>query len=366
MRLFLTQAALIGLLTLLWGGCGRSPVPLPAPEPSPSPTPEVEPTPPPKPLHLYYRHDSIPRAIIEQFAHETGIPVEIETYASDEQMLANLLSGRNHPDLIEPGESVIEGLIKENLLLPLNQTALPNLRYLDPKFRNLPFDPGNVFTVPYRADTVGIVINSERVNKKIDGYEDVFAGRYRGRIVVLDNSREIMSWAFATLGLPIDEVTNSHLDQAKPLLSRWLRQIKAYDSDHPEALLENGEADIGILRSDSAATLLQTDKKFRWILPREGSHLSVDSLCIPRSASRVEAALAFINFLLRPEISAEISRTDARINPHAAARKILAEESSLLPTALPEVEEFSRLKTHRDIGNQSLRVDEIVNGLKAP
>jgi len=350
---------LVGLTTLMWSGCGKSP--------SPEPTPlDGEPTPPPKSLHLFYRQDSIPRPIIERFVEETGIPVEVETYASNEQMLANLLSGRDRPDLIEPGEYVIEGLIKENLLLPLNQAALPNLQHLAPEFRNLPFDPGNVFSVPFRADIIGIVVNSERVKKKIAGYEDVFSGANKGRIVVLDEPREITSWAFAVLDLPVNEVTDAHLDKAKPLLAKWLRQIKAYDSDHPESLLQNNEVDIGILRSDSAAALMQADSHFQWVLPKEGSHLAVDSFCIPRTATQVEAALAFINFLLRPDISAEISRTIARINPNLAARELLASEPSAAPIAFPRAEEFSRLKTFRDIGNQSLRVEEIINGLKAP
>jgi len=260
----------------------------------------------------------------------------------------------------------IEGLIKENLLLPLNQAALPNLQHLAPEFRNLPFDPGNVFSVPFRADIIGIVVNSERVKKKIAGYEDVFSGANKGRIVVLDEPREITSWAFAVLDLPVNEVTDAHLDKAKPLLAKWLRQIKAYDSDHPESLLQNNEVDIGILRSDSAAALMQADSHFQWVLPKEGSHLAVDSFCIPRTATQVEAALAFINFLLRPDISAEISRTIARINPNLAARELLASEPSAAPIAFPRAEEFSRLKTFRDIGNQSLRVEEIINGLKAP
>lgn len=339
---------------------------IPSPKPTDPPAPEVAPTPLPQPLHIFYRHDSIPRPIIERFVQETGIPVDVETYASNEQMLANLLSGNDRPDLIEPGEYVIEGLIKENLLLPLNHSALPNLKHLAPEFRNLPFDPENVFSVPYRADTIGIVINSERVKKKISGFEDVFAGAHKGRIVVLDDSREITSWAFAVLDLPLNEVSEAHLDQAKPLLTKWLGQIKAYDSDQPESLLLNGEADIGIFRSDSAASLMKTDPRFLWVLPKEGSHLAVDSFCIPRSATRVEDALAFINFLLRPDISAEISRTIPRLNPNVAARELDNSEPISPSIAFPSAEEFSRLKLFRDIGNQSLRVEEIINGLKAP
>lgn len=366
----LGRTIIITLATLLWSGCGKSPptetVPPPAnAEATATPAATPTPTPTPEPLHLFFRHDSIPRPIIERFVEETGIQVDVETYASNEQMLANLLSGNDRPDLIEPGEYVIEGLIKENLLLPLNHAALPNLKHLAPEFRNLPFDPGNVFSVPYRADTIGIVVNSERVKKKIDGYTDVFSGAHKSRIVVLDDSREIMSWAFAALDLPVNEVTDAHLDQAKPLLAKWLRQVKAYDSDHPEALLQNGEVDIGILRSDSAAALMTADSRFQWILPEEGSHLAVDSLCISRSANRVEAALAFINFLLRPDISAEISRTHLRLNPNSAARELLASEPSIPPLVFPSQEEFSRLKTFRDIGNQSFRVEEIINRLKA-
>lgn len=347
-------------MTMAHSGCRKSP----APDPSKLPS-DPQPSPPPAHLNLFGRVGSIPPSIIAQFTEETGIPVEVETFASNEQMLANLLSGGGQHDLIEPGESVIEDLIRENLLLPLNHEEIPNLKNLSPKFRNFPFDPGNVFSVPFMAETVGIVINTERVKGRVESFKDAFNGDHQGRIVVLDDPREIVSWAFATLDLPVDEVSEANLEEARPLLAKWLRQVKAYDFHSPESLLLSGEADVGILRSPAAAVLLESDKRFQWALPLEGAHLIVDNLCILRSSSQVQAAQALINFLLRPDISAAISRLHPRLNPNAAARLLLTPEQLANPASFPTEEEFTRLKIFRGIGNQTLHIEELVNSLKA-
>ena len=99
-------------------------------------------------------------------------------------------------DLIQPSEYVIEGLIKENLLAPLDHAAIPNLKNLAPEFKDMSFDPGNKFSIPYMAGTVGIVVNTELVKDDIKSYNDVFQDKFKKNIVVLDDAREIVSWGF--------------------------------------------------------------------------------------------------------------------------------------------------------------------------
>ncbi len=361
------------LAAVALAGCGKAPAPVTTttatPEPSASPEAQVSAPVPAgdaeKKLSLFCWSEYVPQSVIDQFTKETGIQVSVENYASNEEMLAKLLAGGGSYDLIQPSEYVIEGLIKENLLTPIDQAAIPNMKNLAPEFVNMPFDPGNKFTIPYMAGTVGIVVNTELIKDEIKGYGDVFQDKYKKNIVVLDDAREIVSWGLDTIGVPVNEVSDENLAKVKPVLAQWLPLVKVYDSDSPKTALLNGDVAIGVVWGGEGAKLLEADKKFKWVAPAEGSHLFVDSLCIPKTAKRAKNAELFMNFILRPDISAKISEEFPYLNPNAAARELLTEAQRNNPASFPTAEELANMQTFKDIGEQATKVDELVTSLKA-
>ncbi len=177
----------------------------------------------------------------------------MENYASNEEMLAKLLAGGGSYDLIQPSEYAIEGLIAENLLIPIDHALIPNLKNIAPEFLNMSFDPGNKYTVPYMAGTVGIVVNTELVKDEITGFNDVFQDKYKKNIVVLDDAREIVTWAMLTQGIPINEMSDADLEKVKPTVSKWVQLVKVYDSDSPKTALLNG--DVALVSSGAAKAL---------------------------------------------------------------------------------------------------------------
>ena len=225
----------------------------------------------------------MPQEVIDGFTKETGIKVNVENYASNEEMLAKLLAGGSKYDLIQPSEYTIEALIKIGKLEELNLANIPNIKNLDPKFTKLPHDPDGKYCVPWMVGSVGIVVNTAKVKEPVKSYKDVFSGKYKKRIVVLNDTREIVSWALASLGLPINDITPENLEKAKPLLKEWLPQVKVYDSDSPKTALLNGDVDLGIVWSGEAAILYKKNKKFQYVLPEEGAHQFIDSLAIPKA-----------------------------------------------------------------------------------
>lgn len=200
-------------------------------------------------------------------------------------MVTKLLAGGGKYDLIQPSEYTVEALIRENQLAPINQAALSNLANISSEFRSMPFDVGNKFSVPYMAGFVGICVNTAKIKTPIHGFAEVFTPENKGRIVVLDDAREITSWAFAADKLGINDVTPENLEKVKPLLKKWLPLVKVYDSDSPKTSLKNGDVDVGVIWSGEAALLYRDDKKFSFTLPAEGSHLFVDNLAIPKTAA---------------------------------------------------------------------------------
>jgi len=362
------KSKLLALAALVLAGCGKPAAPV-TQEPS---KPSAEATAPPvvaaaepKRLSIFCWSEYIPQSVIDAFSDETGIKVSVENYASNEEMLAKLMAGGGSYDLIQPSEYVVEGLIGENALQPINHAQIPNLSNIAPQFVNMPFDPGNKFTVPYMAGTVGIVVNTELVTDPITGFSDVFQEKYKGNIVVLDDAREIVTWAFKTLGIPPNEMTDENMALAKPVLEKWLPLIKVYDSDSPKTALLNGDVAIGVVWGGEGAILLNTDKKFQWVLPKEGTHLFVDSLAIPKGAKHPNNAMQFMNYILRPEVSKAISDEFPYLNPNREARALLSEEARQNSASFPPEEVVGRMILFKDIGGQASKVDEMVTSLKA-
>jgi spermidine/putrescine transport system substrate-binding protein len=317
-------------------------------------------------LNLFCWSEYVPQSVIDAFTKETGIKVNVENYDSNEKMLAKLLAGGAKYDLIQPSEYVVESLIKQGRLEELNHANLPNLANLDSKFANMAHDPGNKYSVPWMAGSVGIVVNTDKIADAVGGYADVFSGRYKQRIIVLDDNREIVSWALATLGIPINDINKDTIAKAKPVVKAWLPQVKAFDSDSPKTKFLKGDGDIGIVWSGEAAILWQESKgngKFRFILPKEGAHMFIDSLCIPKGAPHRENAEKFINFILKPGISVLISKDFPYTNPNKAARALLNKQQLDNPASYPPGD--PKLESFRDIGKTARDIDRMMTDLRS-
>jgi len=317
-----------------------------------------------KVLNLFCWSEYVPQTVIDAFTAKTGIKVNVENYASNEEMLAKLLAGGGQYDLIQPSEYVVQAMIKENLLTPIDPALVPNLQNLAPEFRNLPFDPGNKYSVPWMAGTVGIVVNTELIKDDIKGYNDVFQDKFKGNIVILDDAREIVSWGLETLDIPVNDVTDENLTKVKPVLEKWLPLVKVYDSDSPKTALLNGDVAVGVVWSGEGAILLGEDPKFKWIVPAEGAHLFVDSLAIPKTAAHPKNAMVFMNFILEPEISKMISDEFPYLNPNLAARALLTPEQLGNQASFPTAEELKTMQTFQDIGAQAAAVDDLITTIK--
>jgi spermidine/putrescine transport system substrate-binding protein len=315
-------------------------------------------------LNLFAWSEYIPQDVLDGFTEETGIEVNYETYASNEEMLAKLVSGAASYDVIQPSEYTIEALVKEKKLIPLDHTKLPNLKNIGKEYWGQPHDPKLEYSVPYMQGTVGIVVNTAKVKDPVAGYVDVFQPKYKGRIVVLDDALEIVTWALATEGLGPDAVTKPNLEKIRPTLAKWLPLVKVYDSDSPKTALLNGDVDLGIVWSGEAAILINEQPgKFAYFLPKEGGHMFIDNLAIPKGAEHVESAHKFINYIMRPDVSVKISKEFPYTNPNLEARKLLTDKERANPASYPPGN--PKLATFRDIGPMAADVDKLFTDMKA-
>ncbi len=313
-------------------------------------------------LNLFGWSEYVPQSVIEGFKKETGIKVNFETFSSNEELISKLIAGGGRYDLVQPSDYTAEVLIRQKLLVPLDRAKLPNLKNLDPAFVGRPHDPEGKFTVPYLCGSVGIVINTEKVTTPVRSYRDLFQPRFKDRIIVLNDNREIVSWALESLGLPMNTITAESLAKVRPVIAEWVKLVKVFDSDSPKTALLNGDVDLGVVWSGEAAILWNQNKKFHYVIPAEGAHQFIDVLAIPTNAKNPDAAHQFINYILRPEVSRLISNAFPYTNPNAAARALLSAEELANPASYPQA---GKLETFRDIGRAAADVDRLVTDLKS-
>jgi len=315
-------------------------------------------------LNLFAWSEYVPQSVLDGFTKATGIQVNYETYASNEEMLAKLMSGAASYDLIQPSEYTVEALVKEKQLQTLDHSKLSNLKNIGKEYWGQPHDPKLAYSIPYMQGTVGIVINTEKVKDPVTGYGDFFQQKYKGRLVVLDDALEIVTWALATQGIGPDGVNKPNLEKVRPILANWLPLVKVYDSDSPKTALLNGDVDLGMVWSGEAAILIQEQgKKFKYLLPKEGAHMFIDSLAIPNGAGNVAAAHKFIDYVLRPDVSRKISEEFPYTNPNVEARKLLNPEEQANEASYPPGN--PKLVTFRDIGPVAADVDKLFTDAKA-
>lgn len=358
-------AACVSALALL--GCSSGSSSGSSGGPAPSGGPAAAAPKPGKDLVLFGWSEYIPDAVLQGFTKETGINVLTETFSSNEEMLSKLLAGATAYDLIQPSEYTVEALIKQNKLEALDPAKVPNLKNIAPEMRGLPHDPGLKYCAPYLAGTVGIVVNTEKVKDPVKSYKDVFQPKYKGRIVVVNDAREMVTWALATLGIGSNDITKDTLEKARPILADWVKLVKVFDSDSPKTALLNGDVDIGVIWSGEAAILYEQHKKFSFVLPDEGAHLSIDHLCVPAGAKNKLGAEMFIDYVLRPEVSKLISDKFPYLNPNVEARKLLSDAQRANPASYPPalLDKSKKSETFRDLGKVATDIDKLVTDLKS-
>ena len=148
-------------------------------------------------LTIFNWGDYIDETLIEKFEEETGIKVVYETFDSNEAMLTKIQQGGTSYDVAVPSEYTIEKMKKEGLLIPLDHAKLPNLKYIDPRFIDLPFDPGNKYSIPYFWGTVGIVYHPELLQEidediELTSWNDLWDPRLKNEILMVDGAREVI------------------------------------------------------------------------------------------------------------------------------------------------------------------------------
>lgn len=253
-------------------------------------------------LNVYNWGDYIDESILDTFEEETGIKVNYEMYATNEEMYTKIKNGGTHYDIAIPSDYMIEKMIKEDLLEPLDMSKIPNIANIDEQFLDLEFDPGNAYSVPYFWGTVGIIYNTDVIDEDIDSWDALWNPDYAGLFTMVDSQRDTIMVALKKLGYSMNTQSVAELEEARDLLIEQKPLVLAYAGDNVKDMLISGEAAMAVVWSGEASTVIQEYDNFKYVLPKEGSNKWFDNIVIPKGAENIDAAHQFIDFLCRADI----------------------------------------------------------------
>ncbi|RID85086.1 extracellular solute-binding protein [Peribacillus asahii] len=306
-------------------------------------------------LTIYNWGDYIDEELLSQFEEQTGIKVIYATFDSNEAMLTKIKQGGTTYDVAVPSEYTIDQMRKEHLLIPLDHSKLPNMKYIDERFMDLPFDPENKYSIPYFWGTVGIVYNPSMLDgKRITSWADLWDEDLRNQILLIDGAREVMGMGLNSLHYSLNDTNDAHLREAKEKLDTLTPNIKAIVGDESKLLLANEEAAVGLAWSGDASEIMYENEKLDYVVPKEGSNLWFDNMVIPKTAKNVEAAHQFINFMLDPKVAAQNTEYVSYSTPNKEALKYLPEEIVKDERFYPSPALTEKLEVYENLGKQNL------------
>jgi spermidine/putrescine-binding protein len=324
-----------------------------------------------KELNLYAWSEYIPPQLLADFTKEYGVKVNYDTYSSNEELMAKLQAGASGYDVIVPSDYTVAIMIKQGLLEPLDLSQIPNLTNVADNFRNPDYDPGNKYTVPYQWGTVGLVVNTQKVTRPLTSWNDLWDPSFKSRVVLLDDEREDLGMTLLTLGYDKNSIDPKQLNDAKTKMQQLLPNVKLFDSDSPKTALLSGEVWLGQTWNGEAALAHQQNPAIDYICPKEGCGIWFDNLAIPKGAPHQDAAMAFLNFILRPDESILITKAFPYSNPNKAALDLLKTKEPDTYQAYmnfratnPSADDIKNAHSVKDVGDATTLWDQVWTEIK--
>jgi spermidine/putrescine transport system substrate-binding protein len=296
-------------------------------------------------LRIFNWSDYIAPDTIARFEHEYGVKLIYDTYESNEEMVAKLVAGGEGYDLVSPSGYLVPVLIEGGLLQPLDHDVLTHWSNLLPIFVNADADRGGKYAMPYQWGMTGLAFRRDLVTTAPTSWGALADVAMHGKVTMLDDGREVLGAMLKWRGHSLNSIDKNELAAARRDALAIKPNLRAYLSATVKGQLISGDIAIAQLWSGDSRQAQVEEPRIEFALPSEGSLLFTDYLVIPRGAPNRRAAHAFLDYVLRPEVAAEIADQTGYGPTNGAAIARMQR-----PVAPPDGELLKRLEIQRDLG----------------
>ena len=290
-------------------------------------------------LNVYNWGEYIDTDLLDRFEQETGIKVIYNTFDSNENLYSRIQT--TSYDVIIPSDYAISRFIDEDMLRPLNFDNIPNMKYIDEKYTHLDFDPEQKYSVPYTWGVVGIVYNTKYVDEADTGSWDLLWNpKYANRTAMFNNSRDALGIALMYLGYSLNTTDKDELREAADLIIAGKPVYQGIWMDQILEKLPSEEIVAAPYYNGDAVTMIDENPDLAFYVPKEGTNLFVDAMCIPKNAKNVSGAEKFINFMCSTEAAMANWEYVGYSSPQTEVYNELDEEITSDPLYFPDITQY--------------------------
>ena len=284
-------------------------------------------------LNLYNWTDYTSPDLIKKFEEETGVKVVLDTYDSNETLLAKLKSGGGNYDIVVPSHNFVPVLIEDGLLQAIDAPSLSTFGNLDSQWRDPPWDKGNRYTVPWQLGTTSFAVNTARFGGDINTYKVLFEppSELQGQIGMFNAPDDIIPMALIYLGYPLCNEDAAQMKEVRNLLLQQKPHVKVYNSDGIKDRLVAEEVLAHQIWNGYAMRSREEKPELKYAYPREGVITWLDSLAVPKGAKNPENARLFIEFFMRPKNAALQSNFAGYANAIGSSLEYLDADKKVAP-----------------------------------
>lgn len=278
-------------------------------------------------LNFYNWDTYIGETTLADFKDVSGTDVNMSLFATNDELFAKLRAGNPGFDVIVPSNDFVERMAKADMLTALDHNLIPNFKNAGAAFKDVAYDPGRKFSMPYTWLVLGIGYRKSKVKGAVDSWKLLFdSDEYKGRIALLSEAGDVFRLASKYLGHSVNDIPPEMLKQVEAMLTKQKANVKSFHEDNGQDLLLSGEVDLVMEYNGDIAQIMKEDEDIGFVVPKEGSQLNSDNLCIPKGAPRPKNAHAFINYLLDGEVGKKITETILYPTPNDAAKALMPDD----------------------------------------
>jgi|TARA_B110000438_G_scaffold252075_1_gene256885 spermidine/putrescine transport system substrate-binding protein len=287
-------------------------------------------------LNFYNWDDYIGENTLSNFADQTGITTKMDFFADNDELFSKLREGNPGYDIIVPSDIYVEKMIKANMLDRIDHEKISNMNNIDKNFLNPVFDPNRGYSIPYMWGTVGIGYNMSRVEERPNSWSYLYqSGKYSTNISLLSEATTVIAIGLKYLGHSLNSMNIRDYKEVEELLIEQKKHIKVFAEDNGQDLLASGDVVLAQEFNGDIAQLMLEDKDISYVVPKEGSIIWEDCLCIPKNAPHKENAHRFINYLLGAETGADLADYIQYATPNKAAKDLMGKDYTNNPAIFP-------------------------------
>lgn len=311
-------------------------------------------------LNIYAWGGEVPEFVLRQFEKETGIKVNFSTYENNEIMFAKLRASKNVGyDIVMPSGYFVSRMRKQNMLEPLDKSKLSNWRNINPDFLHASYDPEAAYAIPYIWGVTGIFVNNDYYSpKSITKWANLWQSRFSNEIMLIDDVREVFGMALISLGYSPNDTNPEHIKTAFLKLKELMKNIKVFSSDTLISIMIDEDATVGMAWNGDVFKASMENAHLKFIIPQEGGVKWIDTFAIPKGAPHLEAAYAFLNFILRADIARDITLASYYPTANQAGWKLLPANIKNNSIAYPPSSQLRRTTVLEDLPSDTLALYE--------